>query len=88
MALLAKLMRAMGSDTLISACASRTFPRTASGAGVPWLGMKLAELVGLDRRARRRLLPAQGPPLVASRLRQIAKRKSQINVFTAPTPIC
>jgi len=81
MALLAKLMRAMGSDNVDFRLRQSDFSADGKRAGVPWLGMKLAELGGLDRVLVVGSFLRKDHPLVASRLRQIAKRKSQINVL-------
>src|SRR6202795_825791 len=49
MALLAKLMRAMGSDNVDFRLRQSDFSADGKRAGVPWLGMKVAELDQLDR---------------------------------------
>src|SRR5713101_613437 len=81
MALLAKLMRAMGSDNVDFRLRQSDFSADGKRAGVPWLGMKLAEIGQLDRVLVVGSFLRKDHPLVASRLRQIAKRKSQINVL-------
>src|SRR5258708_2978993 len=81
MALLAKLMRAMGSDNVDFRLRQSDFSADGKRAGVPWLGMKLGELGRLDRVLGVGSFLRKDHPLVASRLRQIAKRKSQINVL-------
>src|SRR6266705_1762666 len=81
MALLAKLVRAMGSDNVDFRLRQSDFSADSKRAGVPWLGMKLAELGALDRVLVVGSFLRKDHPLVASRLRQIAKRKSQINVL-------
>src|SRR6267154_1330157 len=81
MALLAKLMRAMGSDNVDFRVRQSDFSADGKRAGVPWLGMKLAELGGLDRVLVVGSFLRKDHPLVASRLRRIARRKSQINVL-------
>src|SRR5947209_12841291 len=81
MALLAKLMRAMGSDNVDFRLRQSDFSADGKRAGVPWLGMKLAELGALDRVLVVGSFLRKDHPLVASRLRQIAKRKSQVNVL-------
>jgi len=81
MALLAKLMRAMGSDNVDFRLRQSDFSADGKRAGVPWLGMKLAELGGLDRVLVVGSFLRKDHPLVASRLRRIARRKSQINVL-------
>src|SRR5205807_8692564 len=81
MALLAKLMRAMGSDNVDFRLRQSDFSADGKRAGAPWLGMKVAELGALDRVLVVGSFLRKDHPLVASRLRQIAKRKSQINVL-------
>src|SRR2546422_7634602 len=81
MALLAKLVRAMGSDNVDFRLRQSDFSADGKRSGVPWLGMKLAELGALDRVLVVGSFLRKDHPLVASRLRQIAKRKSQINVL-------
>src|SRR5229473_3070076 len=81
MALLAKLVRAMGSDNVDFRLRQSDFSADGKRAGVPWLGMKLAELGALDRVLVVGSFLRKDHPLVASRLRQTAKRKSQINVL-------
>src|SRR5438034_1331944 len=81
MALLAKLMRAMGSDNVDFRLRQSDFSADGKRAGIPWLGMRVAELAALDRVLVVGSFLRKDHPLVASRLRQIAKRKSQINVL-------
>src|SRR5258706_2453154 len=81
MALLPKLMRAMGSDHVDFRLRQSDFSTDGKRAGVPWLGMKLAEFGGLDRVLVVGSFLRKDHPLVAPRLRQIAKLKSQINVL-------
>ena len=81
MALLAKLVRAMGSDNVDFRLRQSDFSADGKRAGAPWLGMKVAELGALDRVLVVGSFLRKDHPLVASRLRQIAKRKSQINVL-------
>src|SRR6266540_2664012 len=81
MALLAKLTRAMGSDNVDFRLRQSDFSADGKRAGVPWLGMKLAELGALDRVLVVGSFLRKDHPLVASRLRQIAKRKAQISVL-------
>jgi len=81
MAILAKLMRAMGSDNVDFRLRQSDFSADGKRAGVPWLGMKLTEIGALDRVLVVGSFLRKDHPLVATRLRQIAKRKSQINVL-------
>ena len=81
MALLAKLMRALGSGNVDFRLRQSDFSADGKRAGVPWLGMKVAELGALDSVLVVGSFLRKDHPLLASRLRQIAKRKSQINVL-------
>jgi NADH-quinone oxidoreductase subunit G len=81
MALLAKLMRAMGSDNVDFRLRQSDFSADGKRAGVPWLGMKVAELGKLDRALVVGSFLRKDHPLIAARLRQIAKRRSQVNVL-------
>src|SRR5256712_2428653 len=81
MVLLAKLGRAMGSNNVDFRLRQSDFSADGKRSGVPWLGMKLAELGALDRVLVVGSFLRKDHPLLASRLRQIAKRKSQINVL-------
>jgi NADH-quinone oxidoreductase subunit G len=81
MALLAKLMRAMGSDNVDFRLRQSDFSADSRRAGAPWLGMKVAELGKLDRVLAVGSFLRKDHPLVAARLRQAAKRRSQINVL-------
>ncbi|HEY6720187.1 MAG TPA: NADH-quinone oxidoreductase subunit NuoG [Burkholderiales bacterium] len=81
MAILAKLMRAMGSDNVDFRLRQSDFSADGKRAGVPWLGMKLAEIGALDRALVVGSFLRKDHPIVAARLRQIAKRKSQINLL-------
>jgi NADH-quinone oxidoreductase subunit G len=52
-------------------------------AGVPWLGLPIADLEGLDRVLLIGSTVRKEQPLVAHRLRQAAKRGAQLNVVHA-----
>jgi NADH-quinone oxidoreductase subunit G len=81
MALLAKFMRAMGSDNVDFRLRQSDFSADGRRAGAPWLGMKVAELGKLDRVLVVGSFLRKDHPLVAARLRQAAKRRSQINLL-------
>jgi len=81
MALLAKLMRAMGSDNVDFRLRQSDFSADGKRAGAPWLGMKVAELGALDRVLVVGSFLRKEHPLVAARLRDAAKRRAQINVL-------
>jgi len=81
MALLAKLVRAMGGDNVDHRLRQSDFGADGKRAGVPWLGMKLAEIDQLDRALVVGSFLRKDHPLLAARLRQIAKRQAQVNVL-------
>jgi len=49
--------------------------------GIPWLGMPIAEIGGLDRVLVVGSFLRQDHPLIAQRLRQAAKRGTQVNIL-------
>jgi NADH-quinone oxidoreductase subunit G len=81
MALLAKLVRAMGGDNVDHRLRQSDFSADGKRAGIPWLGMKLAELEQLDRVLVVGSFLRKDHPLLAGRLRQMAKQKAQVNVL-------
>ena len=81
MALLAKLVRAMGSDNVDHRLRQSDFSADGKRAGAPWLGMKVAEIDGLDRVLLVGSFLRKDHPLLAARLRQIARHKAQISVL-------
>ncbi len=81
MALLAKLVRAMGGDNVDHRLRQSDFSADGKRAGAPWLGMKLAELGQLDRVLLVGSFLRKDHPLLASRLRQMAKLKTKLNVL-------
>jgi NADH-quinone oxidoreductase subunit G len=81
MALLAKLVRAMGGDNVDFRLRQSDFSADGKRAGTPWLGMKIAELEQADRVLLVGSFLRKDHPLLASRLRQLAKRQTQVNVL-------
>src|SRR4029077_2227726 len=81
MALLAKLVRAMGGENVDHRLRQSDFGADGKRAGAPWLGMKLAEIDQLDRALVVGSFLRKDHPLLAARLRQIAKRQAQVNVL-------
>jgi NADH-quinone oxidoreductase subunit G len=81
MALLAKLMRAMGSGNIDFRLRQSDFSADGKRAGVPWFGMKVADLERLDRVLVIGSFLRKDHPLIAARLRGAAKRGTQINVL-------
>jgi NADH-quinone oxidoreductase subunit G len=81
MALLAKLVRAMGGDNVDHRLRQSDFSADGKRAGAPWLGMKLAELEQMDRVLLVGSFLRKDHPLLAARLRQLAKRQAQVSVL-------
>jgi NADH-quinone oxidoreductase subunit G len=81
MALLAKLVRAMGGDNVDHRLRHSDFSADGKRSGAPWLGMKLAELDQADCVLLVGSFLRKDHPLLAARLRQIARHKAQINVL-------
>jgi len=80
MALLAKLVRAMGSENVDHRLRQSDFSADGKRSGIPWLGMKIADIEQLDRVLLVGSFLRKDHPLLASRLRQITKQKAQVNV--------
>jgi NADH-quinone oxidoreductase subunit G len=81
MALLAKLVRAMGGDNVDHRLRQSDFSADGKRSGAPWLGMKLAELEQADRVLLVGSFLRKDHPLLASRLRQLAKGQAQVSVL-------
>jgi NADH-quinone oxidoreductase subunit G len=81
MAVLGKLMRAMGSDNVDFRLRQSDFSADGSRAGIPWLGMKVADLAQLDRVLVVGSFLRKDHPLIASRLRQLANHGVGVNVL-------
>ena len=74
-----KLTRGLGSENVDHRLRRCDFSADRRSAGVPWLGMTLNELSGLDRVLVVGAFLRKDHPLIAQRLRQIAKKRAQIN---------
>src|SRR5262249_49248700 len=81
MALLAKLIRAMGGDSVDHRLRQSDFSADGRRAGAPWLGMRIAELEQADRVLLVGSFLRKDHPLLAVRLRQMARRQAQINLL-------
>ena len=81
--LLGKLMRGIGSENIDSRLRQADFSADGKQTGAPWLGMKVAELGGLDRVLVVGSFLRKDHPLIASRLRQAAKRGQQVSLIHA-----
>lgn len=77
-ALLGRLMRALGSENIDFRLRQTDAGFDAALAGTPWLGMPVAELDQLDRVLVVGSFLRKDHPLMAQRLRQAAKRGTQV----------
>jgi NADH-quinone oxidoreductase subunit G len=81
--LLGKLVRGLGSDNVDFRLRRSDFSAEGKGKGAPWLGMKIAELNGLDRILVAGSFLRKDHPLIAQRLRQATKHRAQLNLVHA-----
>jgi NADH-quinone oxidoreductase subunit G len=79
MYLAGKLMRGLGSQNVDFRLRQSDF--SGQRAGIPWLGMRVAELNKLDRVLLVGAFLRKDQPLIAQRLRQAAKRGTQMSVI-------
>jgi NADH-quinone oxidoreductase subunit G len=77
--LLGKLVRGLGSGNVDHRLRQSDFSSDGQLGGAPWLGMPIAELGRLDRVLIVGSTLRKDHPLIASRLRQAAKRTLQLN---------
>jgi NADH-quinone oxidoreductase subunit G len=77
--LFGKLARGLGSGNVDHRLRQSDFASDGKLAGAPWLGMPVAELSGLDRVLVVGSTIRKDHPLIAHRLRQAAKRTTQLN---------
>jgi NADH-quinone oxidoreductase subunit G len=75
-----KFLRGVGSENIDFRLRQSDFSADASRSGTPWLGLRVAELSQLDRVLVVGSFLRKDQPLLAQRLRQIAKRGAQVNV--------
>jgi NADH-quinone oxidoreductase subunit G len=81
MALAAKLMRGIGSANIDFRLRQSDFSADGKRKGAPWLGMKVAEINALDRVLVVGSFLRKDHPLLAQRLRQAAKKGTQVSVL-------
>ncbi len=81
--LLGKLMRGIGSENVDFRLRQSDFSADTKQTGAPWLGMKVADIGGLDRVLVVGSFLRKDHPLLANRLRQAAKRGQQVNLIHA-----
>ena len=75
-----KLMRGLGSENLDFRLRQRDFSADGKRSGIPWLGMKLTEIGGLDRVLLIGSFLRKDHPLLANRFRQAAKQQQEVNL--------
>jgi NADH-quinone oxidoreductase subunit G len=81
--LLGKLMRGLGSGNVDFRLRQSDFSADGGRAGVPWLGMKVAEIDALDRLLLVGSFLRKDHPLLALRVRHAGKRGAQVSVVHA-----
>ena len=81
--LLQKLLRGFGSGNVDFRLRQTDFMADGKLAGVPWLGMSIAEISALDRVLVVGSTLRKDHPLIANRLRQSTKKQTQLNLIHA-----
>jgi len=80
MHLLQKLVRGLGGDNVDYRLRRSDFSADSDLSGIPWLGMKLTEINGLDRVLLVGSTLRKEQPLLAQRLRMAVKKGAQFNL--------
>ena len=81
--LLQKLLRGFGSGNVDFRLRRADFSTDGKLAGVPWLGMSIADISALDRVLVVGSTLRKDHPLIANRLRQSTKKQTQLNLLHA-----
>ena len=76
-----KLLRGLGSENVDFRLRQSDFSADGHRRGAPWLGMKIADIGGLDRVLVVGSFLRKDHPLIAQRLRQSAKKGAQVSVL-------
>ncbi|MBN8477130.1 NADH-quinone oxidoreductase subunit NuoG [Sulfuritalea sp.] len=76
-----KLLRGLGSDSVDFRLRQSDFSADGKRAGIPSLGMKIADISGLDRVLVVGSFLRKDHPLIAQRLRQSAKKGAQVCIL-------
>ena len=76
-----KLLRGLGSDNIDFRLRRSDFSADGKRAGIPFLGMSVADINKLDRVLVVGAFLRKDQPLIAQRLRQAAKRGAQVSVL-------
>ena len=83
LALAARLTRALGSDNIDFRLRQTDFREDARRAGIPWLGLPIADIKTLDRALVVGSFLRKDQPLIAQRLRQAAKKGTLVSMLHA-----
>jgi NADH-quinone oxidoreductase subunit G len=83
MALAARLLRGLGSDNIDFRLRQTDFRGDGETAGVPWLGLAVAEVNALERVLVVGSMLRKDHPLIAQRLRQAARKGAQVSLVHA-----
>ncbi len=81
--LLQKLVRGLGSNNVDFRLRQSDFSTDGKQAGVPWLGMAVADINKIDRFLLIGSFLRKDQPLLAARVRQAVKKGAQLNVLHA-----
>jgi NADH-quinone oxidoreductase subunit G len=81
MALTARLVRGLGSDNIDFRLRQTDFRGDGQGAGIPWLGLPIADIGAQQRVLVVGSFLRKDHPLIAQRLRQAAKRGTQVSLL-------
>ncbi|MBI4754898.1 MAG: NADH-quinone oxidoreductase subunit G [Betaproteobacteria bacterium] len=81
MYLAGRLVRGLGGDNIDFRLRHSDFSRDAERRGAPWLGLKVAEISGLDRVLVVGAFLRKDQPLIAQRLRKAARCGAQVSVI-------
>jgi NADH-quinone oxidoreductase subunit G len=81
LALAARLTRALGSENIDHRLRQTDFRADGHRAGIPWLGMPIADVGKLDRVLVVGSFLRKDQPLLAQRLRQAAKKGTQVSML-------
>jgi NADH-quinone oxidoreductase subunit G len=76
-----KLLRGLGSEHLDTRLRQSDFSADGKHLGTPWLGMRISELAQLDSVLVIGSFLRKDHPLIAQRLRQVAKRGAKISLL-------
>ncbi len=83
MHLLQKLLRGFGSGNVDFRLRQTDFSSDGKLAGIPWLGMNIADIGALDRVLVIGATLRKDHPLIAQRLRQATKKRTELNLIHA-----